>query len=92
MRTPSQVEKILRKGQGAASLFCEGDLERKRRILNEVLLNATVEDGRITSYQWKSPFDVLEVDSEGALLCEWWALEDLNLWPLPRQGSALPLS
>jgi hypothetical protein len=21
-----------------------------------------------------------------------WALEDLNLWPLPRQGSALPLS
>jgi pimeloyl-ACP methyl ester carboxylesterase len=22
----------------------------------------------------------------------WWALEDLNLWPLPRQGSALPLS
>jgi hypothetical protein len=21
-----------------------------------------------------------------------WALEDSNLWPLPRQGSALPLS
>src|SRR5660398_188590 len=23
---------------------------------------------------------------------DWWALQDLNLWPLPRQGSALPLS
>jgi hypothetical protein len=22
----------------------------------------------------------------------WWAVQDLNLWPLPCQGSALPLS
>jgi deazaflavin-dependent oxidoreductase (nitroreductase family) len=35
------------------------------------------------SAEWKRPCD------QGLW---WWALEDSNLWPLPRQGSALPLS
>ena len=31
-------------------------------------------DSNIVSYQWKSPFDVLEMDEEGALLAKWWAV------------------
>jgi hypothetical protein len=38
-----------------------------------------VEEGRIASYQWKGPFELLEMESSGAFLHSWWAIEDLNL-------------
>jgi hypothetical protein len=31
---------------------------------------------RRLSYQWKRPFDVLELDAEGALQNTWWAIRD----------------
>jgi hypothetical protein len=46
----------------------------------------------IAAYQLKSPFDALQMDAQGALIRDRWAILDLNQWPLPCQGSALPLS
>ena len=40
----------------------------------------------------KRPFEYLRRDPEGAFRFQWWAMQDLNLRPLPCQGSALPLS
>ena len=35
---------------------------------------------------------VVGTDHWGTVLAGWWARQGLNLWPLPCQGSALPLS
>jgi hypothetical protein len=37
-------------------------------------LNATVRDQEIAEYQLKSPFNLLQMDSNGALISEKWAL------------------
>lgn len=77
---------------GARLRFAGGTDEEKREVVSSVLCNLTVADGRIASYQYKRPFGVLERDPSGAFLHTWWAMQDLNLRPLPCQGSALPLS
>jgi hypothetical protein len=33
-----------------------------------------VEEGRIASYQWKDPFELLEMEPSGALKNKWWAM------------------
>jgi len=43
-------------------------------VLAGVLLNASIADGEITSYQFKSPFEVLVKDPSGALIHPWWAM------------------
>jgi hypothetical protein len=35
-----------------------------------------VEEGHIASYQWKGPFELLEMESSGAFLHSWWAIRD----------------
>lgn len=79
LRPSAQVEALARLAQGAHIDFERGDLDLKRRTLAAVLCNATVEDGRIASYQYKGPLGLLVRSPEGAFLNPWWALEDLNL-------------
>ena len=45
----------------------------------------------ISSYQYKDPFGLLEMEPSGALKYEWWAMRDLNPRPSPCKGAALPL-
>jgi hypothetical protein len=59
---------------GAVLTFDHGDMDARREVLAAVCSNLMVRDGRIVSYQWKRPFEVLEMDSEGALLNKWWAV------------------
>ena len=79
LRPSAEVEALARLAQGAHAEFERGDLDLKRRTLAAVLCNATVEDGRIASYQYKDPFGVLEMSPEGAFCESWWAIQDLNL-------------
>ena len=88
----AQVETLARTGAGARLAFLNGDSEQQRDVLSTVLWNLKVEDGRIASYQWKDPFGFLEMEPSGAFCHPWWAMKDLNLRPLPCEGSALPLS
>gem|GEM_PF-6853766 len=50
-----------------------------RSPISATSLNLAVRDGNIVSYQWKRPFDVLEMDTSGALLNPWWAMRDSSL-------------
>ena len=70
----AQVEAFARTAATARLEFSEASVDGKRRVLSGVLLNASVSHGEITSYQLKSPFEVLVKDSSGALLTPWWAL------------------
>ena len=88
----AQVKALAHTGAGARMDFDAADDTTKREVLAGVLCNLDVIDGHIGSYQWKGPFGFLERSADGALIHEWWAMQDLNLRPLPCQGSALPLS
>lgn len=87
----AQVERLARQAATARFKFNKADTEGKRRILNAVLLNATLEGGHIGSYQLKRPFEYLRRDPEGAFHHRWWAMRDLNPRPSPCKGAALPL-
>ena len=50
--------------------------ENKREVLETVLCNLDVAGGHIASYQWKSPFGLLEMEPSGAFRNEWWAIVD----------------
>ncbi len=88
----ARVEALAKTAASARIRFRGVDVQEQREVLATVLSNANLRNREITDYQLKSPFDVLEMDDKGALRTPRWALQDLNLWPLPRQGSALPLS
>lgn len=58
----------------SASLRFDGaEMDTRREVLATVCSNLMVRDGNIVSYQWKRPFDVLEMDSKGAIMSEWWS-------------------
>ncbi len=90
--TFEQVEHLASLGSGACIAFEQGSTEEKRETLATVLLNATVGEDGIASYQYKDPFGVLEMDSSGAFLHPWWAMRDLNPRLPPCKGGTLPLS
>lgn len=92
MSTAALVEARARQASLARLGFANGDEVARREIASGLLCNLRVRDGRIASYQYKDPFGVLEMDSSGAFCRSWWAMKDLNLRPLPCEGSALPLS
>ncbi|MDR3686103.1 MAG: recombinase family protein [Coriobacteriia bacterium] len=79
---PESTTSLVAQLAGAASVahirFDQGDIDSRREILAMVCSNLMVRDGNIVSYQWKSPFDVLEMDDEGALLNKWWSLGGSN--------------
>ena len=53
-------------------------MEEQREVLATVLSNATLRDQEIADYQLKNPFEVLQMDREGALIHDRWAILDLN--------------
>ena len=67
----AQVEALARQAANARIDFDKADDATKREILAGVLCNLQVEGGHIASYQWKGPFDVLEMDSERAFISKW---------------------
>lgn len=66
-----QVERLVELGAGAAFVFQNGSLEQRRDVLANVLFNLVLKDADIVSYQYKRPFNVLEMDAKGAFLCAW---------------------
>ena len=77
-RTP-QVRALAKTAASARFAFEAGDTEDKRHVLATVLSNASLEEGRIVSYQLKRPFEYLRRDPKGAFYHPWWAIQDLNL-------------
>jgi len=67
----AQVEALAQQAAVAHIDFERADDATKRQILAGVLCNLKVEDGHIGSYQWKGPFEVLEMDSERAFISKW---------------------
>lgn len=92
MSTAALVAERAGRASRARVAFAVGDEASRREVASALLCNLAVQDGHIASYQYKDPFGVLEMDSSGAFLHPWWAMKDLNLRPLPCEGSALPLS
>ena len=74
-RNPSAQAEVsaLTGGRGSNGLRCRHDTT-KREVLAGVLCNLSVEDGHIGSYQWKGPFELLEMDASGAFIHSWWAM------------------
>lgn len=77
----ARAEALLRTAASARVNFVGAGLEQQREVLSTVLLNATMRDQEIAEYQLKSPFNLLQMDSNGALMSEKWGLLDLNNWP-----------
>jgi site-specific DNA recombinase len=92
LETTPLVKALTDAAAGARVAFENGSTDVAREVLALTLANLSIANGEIVSYQWKRPLEVLELDSEGALQSTWWAMQDLNLRPLPCEGSALPLS
>lgn len=86
-----QVRDLARQASSARLTFQEVSDENKREVVQSVLCNLDVQEGRIASYQWKGPFELLEMEPSGAFKHQWWAMRDLNPRPCPCKGPALPL-
>jgi len=67
----AQVERLALMAAGAELAFKNGSLDERRDVLANVLFNLVLADQNIVSYQYKRPFDVLEMDAKGAFKCEW---------------------
>ncbi|MDZ4655249.1 MAG: hypothetical protein U1F44_05190 [Coriobacteriia bacterium] len=72
-RTP-QVRALAMTAASAYFTFETGEVADKRWVLATVLSNATVEEGRIVSYQLKHPFEYLRRDPKGVFCHSWWAM------------------
>ncbi|MDR3685996.1 MAG: recombinase family protein [Coriobacteriia bacterium] len=79
IETTPLVKALTDAAAGASITFENASPEVAREVLALTLSNLSLSHGEIVSYQWKRPFEVLELDSKGALCEEWWAIEDLNL-------------
>ena len=77
----ARAEELMRTASTARIRFFGAGVEQQREVLSTVLLNAKVQDQEIVEYQLKSPFNLLQMDSNGALLTEKWGLLDLNNYP-----------
>jgi hypothetical protein len=58
--------------------FRGASIQQRREVLATVLLNASLRNQEIVDYPLKSPFDVLQMDAQGALFHDKWAILDLN--------------
>jgi site-specific DNA recombinase len=73
-----RVEALLQTARSARIRFRQASTEERREVLSQVLLNATLGEQEIQEYQLKSPFDSLQMDGQGALIRDRWAILDLN--------------
>jgi site-specific DNA recombinase len=74
----ARIEAVLHTAGTARSRFREASTEGRRELLSTVLLNATLHGQEIQDYQLKSPYDSLQMDAQGALIRDRWAILDLN--------------
>ena len=74
IETTPLVRTLTEAASGARVAFEDGSVEMAREVLALTLSNLSLSNGEIVSYQWKRPFDVLELDAEGALKSTWWAM------------------
>ena len=70
----AQVRELATRAATARVTFQGADASDRLEVLNSVLCYLDVEDGRIASYQWKGPFELLEMESSGAYKYQWWAM------------------
>lgn len=87
-----QVRALAEHASSARVMFQAVADEDKREVVQSVLCNLEVSEGRIASYQWEDPFGLLEMEPSGAFRNEWWAMRDLNPRLPPCKGGTLPLS
>ena len=57
--TLEPVKKVFLDASVSAKEFLEGDDEKKRKIIENLLWNFSVKDKNIVNYQFKSPFDII---------------------------------
>lgn len=62
----AQVRDLASRASSARVTFQEAAEEDRLEVLNSVLCYLDVEDGHIASYQWKGPFELLEMEPSGA--------------------------
>lgn len=74
----ARVEALLETARSARIRFRDASTREQRRVLAGVLSNATLQQQRIEEYQLKSPFNLLVMDAEGALIHDKWPVPDLN--------------
>jgi site-specific DNA recombinase len=74
----ARLEGLLEVARTARMRFRDATVEERRQVLSTVLLNATLSGQEIQEYQLKSPFEVLELDDQGALIHDRWGILDLN--------------
>lgn len=70
----AQVRDLASRASSARVTFQGAAEEDRLEVLNSVLCYLDVEDGRIASYQWKGPFELLEMEPSGAFKHPWWAM------------------
>ena len=85
LKTMNEVTSTLELSETAYNKYLEGNDEVKRKIVNSLLSNLTLRDGKL-SYTYKKPFDIL---AKGLCCSKWWAAVDSNHRPHPYQGCAL---
>jgi hypothetical protein len=69
-----QVRDLASRASSARVTFQDAAEEDRLEVLNSVLCYLDVEEGRIASYQWKDPFELLEMEPSGAFVHPWWAM------------------
>jgi len=76
LRTIQEVRDLASAASSAVLTFQEASDNQKRDVLNTLLCNLDVQEGRIASYQWKGPFELLKMEPSGAFRYQWWAIVD----------------
>ena len=74
LRTIQEVRDLAARASSARITFLEAPDNQKRDVLNTLLCNLDVQEGRIASYQLKGPFELLEKEPSGAFKYQWWAM------------------
>ena len=72
LRTIQEVRDLAKVASSGWVTFQEAPGANKAEVLQTLLWNLDVEDGRIASYQYKDPFGLLEMESSGAFIHQWW--------------------
>ena len=85
LKTMNEVTSTLELSETAYNKYLEGNDEIKRKIVNSLLSNLTLRDGKL-SYTYKKPFDIL---AKGLCCSKWWAAVDSNHRPHAYQACAL---
>ena len=85
LKTMNEVTSTLELSETAYNKYLEGNDEVKRKIVNSLLSNLTLRDGKL-SYTYKKPFDIL---AKGLCCSKWWAAVDSNHRPHAYQACAL---